>query len=510
MLAQQLQAEEEQQYRQHLQQQEERLKKNNVHLPTPSSASIHNGSTASTNAKKQKDNHVPKDFTDYTAQEQTHLNMDEGTLVEADIHTLFVQFNEELFGGELSAVHVRWSKRATLCAGLCRYQYNSLNPDARMCDIALSEPLLKYRPRSDLLNTLLHEMIHAYLFVRGEEQPRDRDGHGPRFLYHAGRINHKLGTNITVYHTFHDEVKQYKVHVWKCNGPCQKKPPYFGIVSRSMNRKPQPADWWWEDHQKNCGGQYHKIAGPDVINGEQVIKEKKPRAKKNDSSSTTASGNGKKPTHKGAVNKKTKGSLKDFLFKKGDSSSSEKPKAEVKMINGIIQRTKVESDDDMEESKQPPTIVSSKQPSPDSAASTPSTSSSSTNVTAGPQLVADRRQAWLDKFNNNAGKSKKRPATTFNSNSDNDTTTERKRPMLQPAVGDGSKAAMPAPVKPSTTTTSSASPSVPEVASCPICHLHDIAIKELSSHIDTCLLQVQQMQSLHHSDSDDDDIYANM
>lgn len=111
-----------------------------------------------------------------------------GVLVEADVHSLFLQFDKDLFDGvlEQKGVHVRWSSKATRCAGLCRYMMHP-SLEARMCDIALSEPLLKYRPRSDLINTLIHEMIHAYLFVRGEEMPRDRDGHGPRFLYHAGK-----------------------------------------------------------------------------------------------------------------------------------------------------------------------------------------------------------------------------------------------------------------------------------------------------------------------------------
>jgi hypothetical protein len=63
--------------------------------------------------------------------------------------------------------------------------------------------LLKFRPREDYINTLLHECIHAYLFVT--ENNTDRDGHGPNFLSWADRINKAAGTNITVYHNFHDE-----------------------------------------------------------------------------------------------------------------------------------------------------------------------------------------------------------------------------------------------------------------------------------------------------------------
>lgn len=65
-------------------------------------------------------------------------------------------------------------------------------------------PLLKLRPRKDLVQTLLHEMIHAYLFVTDGND--DHDGHGPAFHKHMHRINGEAGTSISVYHTFHDEV----------------------------------------------------------------------------------------------------------------------------------------------------------------------------------------------------------------------------------------------------------------------------------------------------------------
>lgn len=44
--------------------------------------------------------------------------------------------------------------------------------------------------------TLLHEMIHALLFVT--QNNRDRDGHGPEFCNHMNRINKASGTKISV------------------------------------------------------------------------------------------------------------------------------------------------------------------------------------------------------------------------------------------------------------------------------------------------------------------------
>ncbi|KAG8239325.1 hypothetical protein J437_LFUL019011, partial [Ladona fulva] len=99
-----------------------------------------------------------------------------------DIHALFLHFNDVFFWSKLLAVEVKWSPRMTSCAGICCYQGRG-----GLCSIRLSLPLLKLRPRKDLVETLLHEMIHAYLFVTCNN--RDRDGHGPEFHKHMHRIN---------------------------------------------------------------------------------------------------------------------------------------------------------------------------------------------------------------------------------------------------------------------------------------------------------------------------------
>ncbi|XP_070160049.1 DNA-dependent metalloprotease dvc-1 isoform X1 [Polyergus mexicanus] len=172
-----------------------------------------------------------------------------------NIHTLFVQFNARFFRNVLSPVQIKWSNRMKSCAGVCTF--HSRNKE---CIISLSAPLLKLRPRKDLVETLLHEMIHAYLFLTNND--RDRDGHGPNFCKHMYRINKEAGTNITIYHNFHDEVRLYRQHWWKCNGPCQHRPPFFGTVRRSMNRAPGPSDFWWGEHQRNCNGEFIKIKEP--------------------------------------------------------------------------------------------------------------------------------------------------------------------------------------------------------------------------------------------------------
>ncbi|XP_035224881.1 sprT-like domain-containing protein Spartan [Stegodyphus dumicola] len=117
-------------------------------------------------------------------------------------------------------------------------------------------------------------MIHAYLFVT--ENNKDRSGHGPEFLSHMHRINKETGARITVFHNFHDEVEVYRTHWWKCDGPCQNKHPFFGIVKRAMNRAPGPNDNWWAQHQATCGGKFIKIKEPEGYGKKRVPKRKIP------------------------------------------------------------------------------------------------------------------------------------------------------------------------------------------------------------------------------------------
>ncbi|KAH3759597.1 sprT-like domain-containing protein [Pelomyxa schiedti] len=144
-----------------------------------------------------------------------------------DVFALFVDYNQRLFGSKLDAVSVSWSSKMTLCAGLCKY-----NRKGGICEIRLSEPLLKYRPASDVVNTLLHEMIHAYLFVTHNN--RDHGDHGPNFRTWMATVNAACNAHVTVYHSFSDEVDHYRVHWWQCNGSCRTKPPHFGIVKRNL------------------------------------------------------------------------------------------------------------------------------------------------------------------------------------------------------------------------------------------------------------------------------------
>lgn len=175
-----------------------------------------------------------------------------------DIHVLFQTFNNKFFQGCLACVELEWSKRMYQCAGIC---YSRGNRHYMSCTIRLSEPLLKLRSRKELIETLLHEMIHAWNFIRGIRE--ENGGHGKNFLSKMNEINRMAGTNITVYHTFHDEVELYKTHWWRCDGVCKDRKPFFGFVKRTSNRAPSKNDLWWNEHQRTCGGTFIKVKEPE-------------------------------------------------------------------------------------------------------------------------------------------------------------------------------------------------------------------------------------------------------
>lgn len=172
-----------------------------------------------------------------------------------DVNVLFKAFNERFFGNKLSCLCVSYSEEMKSCLGMCSYQRR-----AGKCTITLSQPLLTFRPRRDLVETLLHEMIHTYLFVTHND--RNRDEHRPQFHKHMDRINAESGTNITVHHDLHDDMI-YKQYCWRCTGSCQNKKPLFGIVKRAINRAPGPKDKWWAKHLHSCGGEFKKIEEPE-------------------------------------------------------------------------------------------------------------------------------------------------------------------------------------------------------------------------------------------------------
>ncbi|XP_027196511.2 DNA-dependent metalloprotease SPRTN [Dermatophagoides pteronyssinus] len=126
-----------------------------------------------------------------------------------DLQCLFKEFDEKFFENHLGKqknFQIVWCNRLTTSAGIFTVGYfGKRNGERRYRqEIRLSSKLLSLRPRSDLINTLLHEMIHAYIYFA---RINDNGSHGQCFQEFMYKINRSAGTNITIFHTFHDEVK---------------------------------------------------------------------------------------------------------------------------------------------------------------------------------------------------------------------------------------------------------------------------------------------------------------
>ncbi|KAK3895537.1 hypothetical protein Pcinc_000775 [Petrolisthes cinctipes] len=176
-----------------------------------------------------------------------------------DVWEEFQEFNDKYFEGRLNHVRLSWSSKMTLCAGKTIYRKRGHHSS---CTIRLSQPLLSQRPHSDTVNTLLHEMIHAYLHIT--EGHNYRDSHGPQFRKHMNRINSLHGSRVTIYHSFRREVDMYRVHVYRCDGPCVNRRPFYGVLRRAVPRPPGPSDPWYDRHRRECGGTFRKVAGSGV------------------------------------------------------------------------------------------------------------------------------------------------------------------------------------------------------------------------------------------------------
>ncbi|PKU84483.1 hypothetical protein MA16_Dca002996 [Dendrobium catenatum] len=83
-----------------------------------------------------------------------------------DIQILFRHYNALYFDDALGACIVTWAPRMRRSIGTCRYI------EAGHCEIHMSKPLLKLRSSSDLKNSLLHEMVHAFLWIKRNNKSR--------------------------------------------------------------------------------------------------------------------------------------------------------------------------------------------------------------------------------------------------------------------------------------------------------------------------------------------------
>ncbi|CAG2119268.1 unnamed protein product [Medioppia subpectinata] len=112
-----------------------------------------------------------------------------------DINELFRVFDERYFEGKLRSndVQVMWSYAMNRSAGITYHKFND-----RPIIIRLSYKILRTAPRRHTVETLLHEMIHAWINIHDIND--GKDGHGVVFHKKMHELNAKTKTHITVEH----------------------------------------------------------------------------------------------------------------------------------------------------------------------------------------------------------------------------------------------------------------------------------------------------------------------
>ncbi|KAJ6796675.1 sprT-like domain-containing protein Spartan isoform X4 [Iris pallida] len=185
-----------------------------------------------------------------------------------DVHQLFCHYNSLYFGGVLGTCFVSWSpSRTTRSTSFCSYM------DGVACEIHLSELLLKGRTADDVKNTLLHEMIHAFLYVTSNM--KDHSYHGPKFKAKMNAINSSSvtdpqrpssGYSITIHHQFQKKVDSHIVHHWICQSCGDRIERAMNIPSASdcvenigHEKSCGNSSCHWHKHKIICSGTYKKV-----------------------------------------------------------------------------------------------------------------------------------------------------------------------------------------------------------------------------------------------------------
>lgn len=137
-----------------------------------------------------------------------------------DLHALFVQLNALFFGpagrhaGALEPAHEAERRQ-------CRFQ--TFPGSSWRYSTLLNVPLLQWSQLRDLVETLLHEMIHTDLCM-ATVPPADVV---PQPAVWA---------SVALYHHFLAKMDLYRPHWWHCDWPCWSREPDFGYMKRIADR----------------------------------------------------------------------------------------------------------------------------------------------------------------------------------------------------------------------------------------------------------------------------------
>ena len=109
----------------------------------------------------------------------------------------FDELNELCFGGALPKVSIRLSKARTYLGQLGFKRKRPLFGKTQYYDFVLRISTRLEQTEEEIIDTLLHEMIHLYI---ASHQLKDSSSHGKIFRQMMNDLNQRFGRHITISH----------------------------------------------------------------------------------------------------------------------------------------------------------------------------------------------------------------------------------------------------------------------------------------------------------------------
>ena len=139
----------------------------------------------------------------------------------------FQAFNKLIFSGELPEIEIVISNSKSFLGRLEYKRRRRLLGRDELFNLKMRVSARVDLPQSEVEDTIIHEMIHLYILVKGL---KDSSTHGVVFRQKAAEINEKYGRKITISHRF---TPQQRLEVMASSG---KKMRIIAVVRLSDGR----------------------------------------------------------------------------------------------------------------------------------------------------------------------------------------------------------------------------------------------------------------------------------
>lgn len=153
-----------------------------------------------------------------------------------NLYEVFRIYNEKYFDNVIRGFAFRWCGQLRSIAGRARTYPHRW--------ISLSKEIHVGRTMKIMVETLLHEMVHAYLFCISDREAMD---HGPRFLEVMNDVNARSGLSIAVFDNGGLNHIMHLQTIWQCTN-CKEEMVRLRPV--------RPNDKSVKNHAKTCSGSW--------------------------------------------------------------------------------------------------------------------------------------------------------------------------------------------------------------------------------------------------------------